>query len=114
MKFVEQLTQKLEELNLSDERKNDLISKYMLADQTLEREMNEYFHLRKSPAKKKAKASNKKALISKRQNPKAQYVDRQGSYRGSNACIIDHRARPTTDVHSNSDRELDKEYFKNS
>lgn len=60
MKFVEELTQKLEELNLSDERKNDLISKYMLADQALEREMNEYFTLEKHQLKKRLKLQIKR------------------------------------------------------
>ena len=125
MKSLHALSKKLNNLGLSYVRKADLISKYICAGPELTRQMNVYFGIKNpvSPVRKKPKAApmpKKKTIKRKKQTKKIKkssgpYSEtNKQTYRGSNASLFDHRARPTPDLHLDADKLLDKEYFKNS
>ena len=98
MKSLDKLRQILNDLNLSDARKADLVNKYKNASVALRTEMNKFFSIKnteESPSKNHNKPDSK-------------------AYYGSNARNIDHRARPTPDLHLEADKSLENEYFKNS
>ncbi len=113
MKMVKQFTQKLDSLNISIDRKADLLSKYLNANSNLESKMNEYFEiippLISKKTKRKVVANNKKKI----KNPEAKYIINDNYY-GSRRKSFDHKARATIDIHLESDASLGKKYFSNS
>jgi len=96
MTSLDQLREILNNLNIGSARKADLINKYKKAGPIVKKEMNEYFGIKSA---ERSESNNKP-------DSKAYY--------GSNARNIDHKARPTPDLHLESDKTLDNEYFKNS
>ena len=102
MKTLDQLRKTLDDLNLGTARKADLINKYKEAGSTLRKEMQEYFGIKSN----EDAISNNKNTSNNKPDDKAYY--------GSNARNLDHRARPTSDLHLEADQALDDEYFKNS
>ena len=112
MKLVKQFTIKLDKLDLSTERKEDLLAKYLKANSKTEAEMNEYFEIIPS------KLSNKKIVKSKgnkkKSNPEAKYATKNENYYATKGKSFDDRARPTIDVHLTSDEALNKKYLKNA
>ncbi len=118
MKSPAKLSKKLNRLNLSYARKADLMAKYINANSQLAREMNNYFGI-KDPAprkkiKTKKKAVQKRKIVNKRNSVPQYSKTNKQSYRGSNASVFDHKARPTPDLHLEADNLLDKDYFKNA
>jgi hypothetical protein len=112
MKLVKQFSDKLDKLLLSTERKADLLAKYLAADSKAESEMNEYFEIIPPELDKKKKGKSKSNI--KRKNPEAKYVAKNENYFATKGKSFDSRARPTIDIHIESDETLDKKYFKNS
>lgn len=105
MKSLDQLRKILNELELGEARKADLINKYKKADSSLRNEMQEYFGI---------KATEEEAPNIKHTENNNYNKPDSKAYYGSNARNFDHRARPTPDLHLESDKALDNEYFKNS
>lgn len=121
MKNTQALAQKLEELGLSEERKSDLISKYMLADKKLEFKMNQYFKINKPPKVNVQKVSlNRQGLINKPKPTKhvaAVYkptpIEKSRECFGGYARSFDNRGRPSVDPSYNIDKDLDNEFLNN-
>lgn len=111
MKLVKQLSTNLDKLDLSTERKEHLLAKYIAADSKTESEMNEYFEVIPPEINKKKRGKSKSNSNTK--NPKAQYISKDQDYYAMEGRSFDHRARQTIDVHISSDESLNKKYFKN-
>ena len=121
MKNTQALAKKLEELGLSEERKSDLISKYILADKKLESSMNQYFKINKPPKVKVQKVSpNRQGLINQPKSIKhvaAVYkpapIKKNRECFGGYARNFDNRGRPSVDPSYNIDKDLDNEFLNN-
>lgn len=108
------LTQKLEELGLNEERRADLISKYILADKKLEFQMNDYFKIYKvSKVKPNRRESINQPKLAKEVAGvyKPTITRTKPEYLGGYSRNFDNRGRPSFDPNYDNDQNLDKEFF---
>lgn len=116
MKSIQMLTQKLEELGVSEKRKLDLISKYMLADKKLEFKMNEYFKINKVSkvsSNRRESINQPKPLKHVAAVYKPTPIAKDREYFGGYSRNFDNRGRPSVDPSYNIDKDLDNEFLNN-
>lgn len=118
MKNVIGLSEILDSLGLSEQRKIDILAKYILADKKLEYKMNEYFKIypnkrnQKSFAKlcPQVKPESNLATDKRRSNINLSKIESYGGY----ARWFDNREKPQTDPSYLIDKSLDEDFFKNN